>query len=113
MYDNSCSSIDESEMPEDEGEMERLSACRLMHVSVNRVPDIFCNRNLKMSKLQMFPDQKSCDGGILDEEMARESGLTYLNLRCDDTRKVSIEQILYTYLYIQIMYIYKGTGFQI
>ena len=68
---------------------------------------------MKMSKLQMFPDQKSCDGGILDEEMARESGLTYLNLRCDDTRKVSIEQILYTYLYIQIMYIYKGRGFQI
>lgn len=92
MYDNSCSSIDESE---DVGEMERLSACRLMHVSVNRVPDIFCCKNLKMSNLQMFPDQKSCDGDILDEEMERESGLTYLNLRCDDTRKVSIEQILY------------------
>ena len=38
--------------------------------------------------------QKSCDGDILDEAMARESGLTYLNLRCDDTRKVSIEQML-------------------
>ena len=105
MYDNSCSSIDESEMPEVVGEMERLSACRLMHVSVNRVPDIFCSKNPKMSKLQMFPDQKSCDGGILEEEMARESGLTYLNLRCDDTRKVSIEQILYMYVYIQDMYI--------
>ena len=90
MYD-SCSSINEIE---DVDEMERLSACRLMHVSVNRVPDISSCQNLKMSKLQMFSDQKSCDGDILDEAMARESGQTYLNLRCDDTRKISIEQML-------------------
>ena len=41
----------------------------------------------------MFSDQKSCEGDILEEEMGRESGLTYLNLRCDDTRKVSNKYI--------------------
>ena len=41
----------------------------------------------------MFSDQKSCEGDNLEEEMGRESGLTYLNLRCDDTRKVSNKYI--------------------
>ena len=38
MYDNSSTSIDE--IPGDVGEMEKLSACRLMQVSVNKVLDI-------------------------------------------------------------------------
>ena len=56
----------------------------------------------------MFSDQKSCEGDILEEEMGRESGLTYLNLRCDDTRKVLIEQI-----HISIHIILKGGKFSL
>ena len=43
----------------------------------------------------MLSDQISCSGDMIEGRRERESGLlTYLNLRCDDTRKVSIEQII-------------------
>ena len=48
-----------------------------------------------MSHFQMLSDQVSCSGDMIEGRRERESGLlTYLNLRCDDTRKVSIEQII-------------------